>query len=156
MMEFTLDDKMIIAFAIVIVLSIIILFFIVKSLINKKTVYLQQLLNNQELVIMELQAELTKLHETLTHTIKQNQAHQQENEQVSKHLEHRIKNTQQQLQEKLASLEILLQQQPEDKLYSRAQKFVELGADIDEIMRECDIPRAEAEMLLAIHRQAKK
>ena len=27
------------------------------------------------------------------------------------------------------------------------------GADIEEIMRECDIPRAEADMLLAVHRQ---
>ena len=78
---------------------------------------------------------------------------QTENEQVSKQLEHRIKVTQEQLTSQIQSLEQQLHQQPEDKLYTRAQKLVELGADIAEIMRECDIPRAEAEMLLAVHRQ---
>lgn len=42
-------------------------------------------------------------------------------------------------------------QQPEDKLYSRAFKLVELGAGADEISKSCEIPIAEAEMLLAVH-----
>jgi len=42
-------------------------------------------------------------------------------------------------------------QQPEDKLYSRAFKLAELGADVDEISKTCEIPLAEAEMLLAVH-----
>ena len=78
---------------------------------------------------------------------------QLENEQVSKQLEHRIKVNQEQFSTQFQTIEQLLHQQPEDKLYSRAQKLVELGADIEEIMRECDIPRPEAEMLLAVHRQ---
>lgn len=74
-----------------------------------------------------------------------------ESEQVIKLLDNRIKV----LQKKNEQLEIKidLAQAPEDKLYSRASKLVELGADIHEIMKECDIPRAEAEMLLAIHRK---
>lgn len=40
---------------------------------------------------------------------------------------------------------------PESKIYSRAVKMVELGADIDEVIRECELPRAEAELLFSLH-----
>ncbi|KAF7774080.1 hypothetical protein PCIT_a0471 [Pseudoalteromonas citrea] len=40
---------------------------------------------------------------------------------------------------------------PDAKIYSRAVKMVELGADIEEIMRECELPRAEAELLMSLH-----
>jgi septal ring factor EnvC (AmiA/AmiB activator) len=40
---------------------------------------------------------------------------------------------------------------PDAKIYSRAVKMVELGAGIDEIMRECELPRAEAELLMSLH-----
>ncbi|SNY56187.1 Protein of unknown function [Arsukibacterium tuosuense] len=43
---------------------------------------------------------------------------------------------------------------PESKIYTRAMKMVQLGADLDEIMRECELPRAEAELLFNLH-QAK-
>ncbi|KXF81324.1 DUF2802 domain-containing protein [Enterovibrio coralii] len=39
------------------------------------------------------------------------------------------------------------------RLYSRASKMVELGADINELMEECDLPKAEAELLLSIRKQ---
>ncbi len=42
---------------------------------------------------------------------------------------------------------------PESKLYNRAMKMVQLGAGLDEIMQECELPRAEAELLLNLHRQ---
>jgi hypothetical protein len=48
-------------------------------------------------------------------------------------------------------VQYLKSQEPEDKLYSRALKMVSLGADVDELVSECDLPRAEAEMLVAIH-----
>lgn len=40
---------------------------------------------------------------------------------------------------------------PDSKLYSRAVKMVELGADLEEVMRECELPRAEAELLFSLH-----
>ncbi|MBD1389836.1 DUF2802 domain-containing protein [Neiella sp. HB171785] len=43
--------------------------------------------------------------------------------------------------------------EPERRLYSRAVRMVELGADLDEIMRECELPRAEAELLFSLHQQ---
>ena len=42
---------------------------------------------------------------------------------------------------------------PNAKIYSRAVKMVELGADLAEIIRECELPRAEAELLMSLHKQ---
>ncbi|MHA6963382.1 DUF2802 domain-containing protein [Zobellella denitrificans] len=44
---------------------------------------------------------------------------------------------------------------PQGKLYSRAARMVQLGADVEEIMAECEMPRAEAELLLSLHRKQK-
>jgi septal ring factor EnvC (AmiA/AmiB activator) len=44
---------------------------------------------------------------------------------------------------------------PESKIYSRAMKMVQLGADLEEIIRECELPRAEAELLFSLHQQKK-
>lgn len=45
------------------------------------------------------------------------------------------------------------QQDPQAKLYSRAVKMVELGAGVDELVRECELPKAEAELLLRLHKR---
>ena len=51
---------------------------------------------------------------------------------------------------------LLLEQESEpNRLYSRAKKMVELGADIDEIVSECELSRAEAELLLAMQGRSK-
>ena len=42
---------------------------------------------------------------------------------------------------------------PNAKIYSRAVKMVELGADLEEIIRECELTRAEAELLMSLHKQ---
>lgn len=42
---------------------------------------------------------------------------------------------------------------PQAKLYSRAVKMIELGAPLDEVMRECELPLAEAELLFSLHRK---
>ncbi|WP_025673632.1 DUF2802 domain-containing protein [Salinivibrio socompensis] len=39
------------------------------------------------------------------------------------------------------------------RLYSRASKMVDLGADVDELMQECDLPKAEAELLLNLRKR---
>ncbi|MBT1443022.1 DUF2802 domain-containing protein [Shewanella sp. JM162201] len=50
-----------------------------------------------------------------------------------------------------ARIDETLEQEPQARLYSRAMKMVSLGAGIDELMRECELPRAEAELLLRLH-----
>ena len=42
---------------------------------------------------------------------------------------------------------------PDAKIYSRAVKMVGLGADLEEVIRECELPRAEAELLFSLHKQ---
>ncbi|WP_299016224.1 DUF2802 domain-containing protein [uncultured Photobacterium sp.] len=42
---------------------------------------------------------------------------------------------------------------PDGKLYTRASKMVELGADVNELMEECDLPKAEAELLLRLQQK---
>lgn len=68
-----------------------------------------------------------------------------------------IQEQQQRLQQELAELQeqqqALALSDPESKIYSRAVKMVELGADLEEIIRECELPRAEAELLFNLHRQ---
>lgn len=39
---------------------------------------------------------------------------------------------------------------PDSKLYVRAKKMIDLGADLDEVVRECEIPKAEAELLFRV------
>ncbi|REL32625.1 DUF2802 domain-containing protein [Thalassotalea euphylliae] len=76
-----------------------------------------------------------------------------ENEQVSKQLEHRIKGQQQAIANITQQLTLIDEQQPQDKFYHRASKLAAKGASAEEIMAECELPRAEVEMLLAIYKQ---
>ena len=140
-----------IAFAIVMLVAMLLL--ALKNRFSRQIDTLQQALQNQEIQLIALQTAASENQLQLAAVQQSCQESQLENEQVSKQLEHRIKVIQEQFNSKLQVIEQQIHQQPEDKLYSRAQKLVELGADIVEIMRECDIPRSEAEMLLAIHRQ---
>ncbi|MEI6895882.1 MAG: DUF2802 domain-containing protein [Psychromonas sp.] len=61
-------------------------------------------------------------------------------------LESLIKKTQENQQNIVA-------QTPENRLYTRATKMVELGASIEELMIECELPHAEAELLLSLHKK---
>ncbi|MCG6199818.1 DUF2802 domain-containing protein [Psychromonas antarctica] len=44
-------------------------------------------------------------------------------------------------------------QAPENRLYTRAAKMVALGASIEELMAECELPKAEAELLINLHKK---
>lgn len=74
-------------------------------------------------------------------------------------LESSLKQLQEDVQQQLSALheqqQALSLTDPDSKMYSRAMKMVQLGADLDEIMRECELPRAEAELLYNLH-QAKQ
>jgi len=76
-----------------------------------------------------------------------------ENEQVSKQLEHRIKSLQQQAIDQQQLITQWQESQGQDKFYNRAFKLAAKGADIEEIMSECELPRAEVEMLLSVYLQ---
>jgi cell shape-determining protein MreC len=143
-----------------IILSICFVLFIVLSVfiyrqkshfyrINKM---LKTQIETQELFINELQSAQKTVNNQFVDVEDKIKNYYLENEQISKQLEHRIKTLQQESALQKHLLEQLQNQQPQDKLYSRAFKLVELGADIEEVVRECDIPLAEAEMLISVHR----
>lgn len=52
-----------------------------------------------------------------------------------------------QLGDKIAEIEYL---DPQTRLYTQAAKMVDAGATVDDLMRECELPRAEAELLVSV------
>lgn len=70
-------------------------------------------------------------------------------------LDANINTVNQQLQALADKQQALELTDPESKIYSRAMKMVQLGADLDEIIRECELPRAEAELLYNLHQEKK-
>ena len=56
-----------------------------------------------------------------------------------------------QLQETQALQDELKGAEPESKLYRTATKLAQQGATVEEIMQECELPRAEAELLVQLH-----
>ena len=50
-------------------------------------------------------------------------------------------------QEELSNLD------PDNRLYTKANKLIEAGASIEELMLECELPRAEAELLLSLRKK---
>ncbi|MDP5032717.1 MAG: DUF2802 domain-containing protein [Paraglaciecola sp.] len=45
----------------------------------------------------------------------------------------------------------LAEQDPQSRFYLNAVKLITDGASLEEVMRECDLPRAEAELLFNLH-----
>jgi hypothetical protein len=116
-----------------------------------------QLLSTQiqanELLIEELQVNKSAVQNKIVDLVKESEQSNFENIQVSKQLEHRIKILQQNLNEQEKVINHWQEHQGQDKFYSRAFKLAEKGAGIDEIMSECELPRAEVEMLLSVYLQ---
>jgi cell shape-determining protein MreC len=98
---------------------------------------LQSANNDLKVIVQELSL---KLEQTLT-----------ENTLVSKQLEHRIKSIQSQFNSQQELISQLQTDKGDDKFYSRAIKLAKIGADIDEIVTECELPYAEVEMLISVY-----
>lgn len=43
------------------------------------------------------------------------------------------------------------EQDPQSRFYANAVKLITEGASLEDVMRECDLPRAEAELLFSLH-----
>ncbi len=55
-----------------------------------------------------------------------------------------------QLKDKIEELQLL---DPESRMYSKANKMVASGATVEELMDECSLPRAEAELLFSMRKK---
>ena len=139
--------------ALVLALSIAIIFGIWLKTLSKNIESVKSENQINEFLIKEMQFTLEQQSELIQKlTLKLEQKYT-EHDQVIKQLEHRIKTAQTKVNNVDEKLGSVIEQQPEDKLYSRAFKLASLGADIDEIMQECELPRAEAEMLMSVYSQ---
>ncbi|WP_286265468.1 DUF2802 domain-containing protein [Thalassotalea atypica] len=136
-------------------LVVIILIFILFVRLKKISQQYSQLdISNQasELVLEDLQHHQQILEEKLNNLAKTVELKSQEDIQVSKQFEHRIKTVKKELSQMQTVIDQVKSQEPQDKLYSRAYKLAALGAGIEEIMTECELPKAEVEMLLSVYK----
>ncbi|RLV61595.1 DUF2802 domain-containing protein [Parashewanella curva] len=63
----------------------------------------------------------------------------------------RVIDLEKKLKQNEARIDEAAQEEPQSRLYTRAMKMVALGADVQEIVQECELPRAEAELLIRLH-----
>ncbi|ROV61559.1 DUF2802 domain-containing protein [Vibrio ponticus] len=54
------------------------------------------------------------------------------------------------IQHLLERIKDLEQADGDGRLYSRATKMVQLGADLNELIQECELPKAEAELMMSL------
>tara|TARA_R110002153_G_scaffold25502_7_gene80820 strand:- start:10569 stop:11021 length:453 start_codon:yes stop_codon:yes gene_type:complete len=52
-------------------------------------------------------------------------------------------------------VENLVEQDPQSRFYSKGTKLISQGASLEDVMRECDMPAAEAELLFNLHKSQK-
>jgi ElaB/YqjD/DUF883 family membrane-anchored ribosome-binding protein len=139
----------VLALFLVVVSSAVIFLYFVRVTKNIKGFKVQ--LQSNVMQIKELKDLNKLLQHQITSTEREGKQLSIENSQVLKQLELRIKylndyNVEQQKK--------LLQWQDshgQDKFYNRAFKLAAKGASLEEIMNECELPRAEVEMLLSVH-----
>jgi Protein of unknown function (DUF2802) len=135
-----------------VLLTSTLLFVYVNKLKNKMEVLNVQM-QSTSLLMNDLQTLNNKLQQEFDEMASNNERLATESEQVSKQLEHRIKILQNQSIEQQQLLTQWQDSQGQDKFYNRAFKLAEKGADIEEIMSECELPRAEVEMLISVYQQ---
>lgn len=129
------------------------LLFVYVSKLKNKMAVLNVQMQSTSLLLNDLQTLNNKLQQEFDEMASNNERLATENEQVSKQLEHRIKSLQHQSFEQQQLLTQWQDSQGQDKFYNRAFKLAEKGADIEEIMSECELPRAEVEMLISVYQQ---
>ena len=135
-----------------VLLTSTLLFVYLRKLKNKMEVLNVQM-QSTSLIVNDLQMQNDKLQHEFDEMANYNKQLAAENEQVSKQLEHRIKGLQNQSIEQQQLLTQWQDTQGQDKFYNRAFKLAAKGADVEEIMSECELPRAEVEMLLSVYQQ---
>jgi len=123
------------------------------KVLNNKIEYVDNQQQVQELLMADMKSTIDKQKRHIKQSSINNEQKSLETAKIFKQLEYRIKLQQDHQLGIEDRLQHVIEQQPEDKLYTRAFKLASLGADIEEIITECDLPRAEAEMLLSVYKQ---
>jgi len=141
----------VLALFLVLLFSTVFFVFLVK--LKNRVAILNLQMQSTSLLVNDLQSINQKFQQDFDVLVEESAQLAAENVQVSKQLEHRIKNLQQQAIDQKDLLTQWQENQGQDKFYNRAFKLAAKGADIEEIMSECELPRAEVEMLLSVYQQ---
>jgi len=123
---------------IVSVLCFVIILVLIKRHSAKFAVYESQS-QTHELLVNNLQSANDKLNVLVRELLLKQEQTLTENTLVSKQLEHRIKSIQSQTNSHKELISQLQTDQGDDKFYSRAIKLAKTGADINEIVTECEL-----------------
>jgi predicted nucleic acid-binding Zn-ribbon protein len=67
----------------------------------------------------------------------------------------RVKELVQQVDNLQSAQQNLVEQDPQSRFYSKGAKLISQGASLEDLMRECDMPAAEAELLFNLHNSQK-
>ena len=67
----------------------------------------------------------------------------------------RVKELVQQVDNLQSAQQDLAEQDPQSRFYSKGAKLIGQGASLEEVMRECDMPAAEAELLFNLQNSQK-
>jgi len=139
--------------ALFLVMLSICIFFVYLNKFKEKMALQDMQIQSANLMVNELQTLNEKLQQEFEAIKSASNKIAIESNQVSKQLEHRIKQLQHQVTEQQQLFAQWQDSQGQDKFYNRAFKLAEKGAGIDEIISECELPRAEVEMLLSVYQQ---
>jgi predicted PurR-regulated permease PerM len=67
----------------------------------------------------------------------------------------RVKELVQQVDNLHSAQQNLVEQDPQSRFYSKGAKLISQGASLEDVMRECDMPAAEAELLFNLQNSQK-
>lgn len=67
----------------------------------------------------------------------------------------KVKELVQQIEQLQSTQQTLAEQDPQVRFYSKATKLISQGASLEDVIKECDIPSAEAELLFSLHTNKK-
>ena len=132
------------------ILSFVIIFVLLARYKAKLAIYESQS-QTHDLLVNSLQSANDNLNITVHELSIQQEKSLTENTLVSKQLEHRITTLQSQFHSQQDLIAQLQTDQGDDKFYTRAIKLAKTGADIEEIVAECELPYAEVEMLISVY-----
>jgi hypothetical protein len=141
----------ILALFITVLSSVIMYFYLVR--VTKKIEVLKIQLNSNSMLVNELKNANHLLQQEMHTSEQEGKQLAIENSQVLKQLELRIKYLHEDNVKQQNKFLKWQESQSQDKFYNRAFKLVEKGASLEEIISECELPRAEVEMLMSVHKQ---
>ncbi|MFT2091369.1 DUF2802 domain-containing protein [Paraglaciecola sp. 2405UD69-4] len=67
----------------------------------------------------------------------------------------RVKGLSQELKDLQSAHQLLAEQDPQSRFYNKAAKLINDGASLSEVINECDMPTAEAELLFNLHKNSR-